>query len=282
MPKTLTLTSKIIETPVVDRPGWIPSDITHDWDSSPYAYQTEEELMPAGGLHGQLLAYVMELLRHALQTKGLMLLLDTFMLYRDRRKVKQRISPDLLLMPYRFPPPSAYDLDKEPPPLCVVEVTSPNSHLKDLRQNVSFYAALNIPTYLAIDAVTPRSQLRAQIELHLWRTVHGRPQSVLPDAQGRFHLPEMGLLVEAIGQRIIFRDADTDEILFDNGQLLTALVEEREARLAEQQQARQAEREQIALAMWRKGLDVAMIAEVTGLSEAALGKLIDPSAESAN
>ena len=24
-----------------DRPGWIPPDILHDWDTDPYAYQTE-------------------------------------------------------------------------------------------------------------------------------------------------------------------------------------------------------------------------------------------------
>jgi hypothetical protein len=37
----------------LDRPGWIPPEITHDWDSNPYAYQTEGELMAAGGLQGK-------------------------------------------------------------------------------------------------------------------------------------------------------------------------------------------------------------------------------------
>ncbi len=30
----------------VDCPGWIPPEITYAWDTNPYAYQTEEELMP--------------------------------------------------------------------------------------------------------------------------------------------------------------------------------------------------------------------------------------------
>ncbi len=49
------LRSKIVDRPEVDRPAWIPPQITENWDSNPYAYQTEEELMPAGGLHGELL-----------------------------------------------------------------------------------------------------------------------------------------------------------------------------------------------------------------------------------
>jgi len=110
---------------VVDRPGWIPPEIADGWDTNPYAYQTEEELMPAGGLHGQILAYLVELLRGPLKARGLMLLPDTFILYRDRRGVKQRIAPDGLVMALEFPPPSAYDLDERPPPLAVLEVTSP-------------------------------------------------------------------------------------------------------------------------------------------------------------
>jgi Uma2 family endonuclease len=213
-----------------ERPGWIPPEIADDWDPDPYAYQTEEELMPAGGLHGQLLAYIIELLRHVLEARGLMLLLDTFLLYRDEAGVKQRIAPDLLLMPFRFPPPSAYDLDREPPPGCLIEVTSPKSHLSDLEEKVSFYLNLGVSTYLVIDAITPRSELRSEIELHLWRSVEGQARKIAPDAQGRLALPEMGLSVSAQGQRISFMDAASGEVLLDMGQLLVALEAEREAR----------------------------------------------------
>jgi len=126
-----------------DRPGWIPPEIKDNWDTNPYAYQTEEELMPAGGLHGRLLAYILEILRNFIEAQGLMLLADTFMLYRDSKGTKRRISPDLLLMPFRFPPPSAYDLDTEPPPLCVAEITSPKSRLNDLKNKLAFYKSRN-------------------------------------------------------------------------------------------------------------------------------------------
>lgn len=293
----------------IERPGWIPSEITHDWDVCPYAYQTEEELMPAGGLHGQFLAYMMEVLRDALQKRGLMFLMDVFMLYRDKKGIKQRIGPDLLLMPYRFPPPSSYDLDVEPPPLCVVEVTSPSSHLSDLEKKVDFYLNLGIPTYLAIDAITPHSQPRSQIELHVWRSVGGQAREMRPDAQGGLALPEMGLKILAHGQQISFVDLLTGEYLFDTTQLLTvlrmerqahlsdylALQKERQARLDERQARLKAEAQaksealarfkaelernelkaKMAKSMLQEGVDLTLVARVTGLSVEELAELHD-------
>ncbi|MFN8490750.1 MAG: Uma2 family endonuclease [Caldilineaceae bacterium] len=217
-----------------DRPGWIPMEIVADWDENPYAYQTEEESMPAGGLHGQLLAYIVELLRHHLKTRGLMFLIDVFLLYRDEVQIKRRIAPDLLLMPFRFPLPSAYDLDVEPPPLFVAEVTSPDSHLADLEDKAPFYLDLGISTYLVIDAITPSNQMRKQIELHLWRLVDGAPQTVAPDTEGGFALPELGFRVLAEGQRLQFIDLVTDEVALDTSELSAALAAERRARLVEQ------------------------------------------------
>jgi Uma2 family endonuclease len=218
-----------------DRPGWIPAEIPANWDPNPYAYQTEEELMPAGGLHGQLIAYIVELLRHVLVDRGLMLLIDTFLLYRDERGVKQRIAPDLLLMPARFPPPSAYDLDEEPPPLLLMEVTSPKSRVADMEHKSAFYMNLGVPAYLAIDAITSTGRLRRRIELHLWRRVDGEMQAITPDEDDGFSLPEMGVRVLADGQCIRFIDLATGERLLDSSELAASLVAERQQRSAEHQ-----------------------------------------------
>lgn len=226
----------------VDRPGWIPAEIAENWDPNPYAYQTEEELIPAGGLHGQLLAYIVELLRHLLARRGLMLLIDTFLLYRDQRGIKQRIAPDLLLMPARFPPPSAYDLDEEPPPRLLMEVTSPKSRLADLEHKSAFYMKLGVPAYLAFDAITTTGRLRQRIELHLWRWTDGAMQAITPDEDDGFSLPEMGVRVLADGQRIRFVDLSTGERLLDSEELAASLSAERQQRLAEQQ-ARLAEQQ---------------------------------------
>ncbi len=224
-----------------DRPGWIPSYITHDWDTNPYAYQTEEELMPAGGLHGKMLTYVAEILRDTLESNGLMLLVDTFMLYRDNNGVKQRIGPDLLLMPFRSSMPSSYDLDIEPPPLAVIEITSPGSHVKDLEKNVSFYTKLGIPSYLVIDAVTPQAKLREEIQLHLWRKRKPRAFKMRPDAEDYIHIPKMNVKIKASGNQLIFKDSLTDEILQDYGQLRKLFRTEQQRAEQEKQRAEHVE-----------------------------------------
>ncbi|MBV7330749.1 Uma2 family endonuclease [Chloroflexi bacterium TSY] len=229
------------ESLAVDRPGWIPPHITANWDPDPYAYQTEEELMPAGGPHGQLLTYIVEILRHVLETQDLMFLVDTFMLYRDNHGVKRRVAPDLLLMPYRSPAPRAYDLDIEPPPFMTIEVTSQDSHLSDLRQKNGFYLGLGIPTYLVIDAITPEGAPCPQIELHLWRLIHGQIRQISPNATGTFFLPEIGFGVRADGRRIRFLDPMTGEPLLDSSELSALVLEEREARRQEQQARFEAE-----------------------------------------
>lgn len=240
-----TLTHPPSPTPhlkLPERPGWIPLEITTGWDTDPYAYQTEEELMPAGGPHGQLLTYMVELVRHVLAQRGLMLLVDTFLLYRDEAGVKQRIGPDLLLMPLRMEPPSAYDLDVEPPPLCVVEVASPKSQRRDFEEKMQFYMGLGIPAYLAINAINSAGRLRRRFELRLWRLIDGQPQEMELGEDDDFVLPEMGLQIMTEGQRIRFRDLATGTELLDSGELRTALEAEQRAREAERE-ARLAERQ---------------------------------------
>jgi Putative restriction endonuclease len=199
--------------------------------------------MPAGGLHGYLLAYLMELLRAPLKQRNHMLLMDVFMLYRDPQGVKRRIAPGLLFMPYRSPPPSAYDLDVEQAPRCLIEITSKESHLKDLKNNVSLYSSLGVSTYLVIDAVTPAGQPREPIELHLWRLIGERPRAQQADRDGYFILPEMGLKMIAEGQRIRLINRVTGEALCDTETLSSALEEARQSSQAAEQRARLAEME---------------------------------------
>jgi Uma2 family endonuclease len=232
-----------------DRPGWIPPEITDNWETSPYAYQTEEELMPQGGPHGQLSGYLSELLRSYLEQKNLMLLFDSFMLYRDQSGIKQRIGPDLLLMPLQKPVPASYDLDVEPlPPSLLVEITSKESHDKDLDQNLSLYASLGIKTYLVIDLMVPHEdKVREQIKLHVFRLVKGRLVEKSLDHEGYLTLPEMGLKIKAEGQQIVLVDKFTGEILLDVTELKEVLESEAEnakeaRRQAEQQAKAQAKR----------------------------------------
>lgn len=273
-----------------ERPGWIPEHITENWDRDPYAYQTEEELMPAGGLHGRILTYVAEVLRVHLANHGKMLLVDAFMLYRDPNGIKQRVGPDLLLMEACDPPPAAYDLDRRPVPSCTIEITSPDSHLKDLQSNVPLYLGLGVDSYLVIDAVTPQARLRAQIELHLWRRTGGAGwRKVAPDSSGYLHVPELYIKLTAAGQRLVFVDAISGRLVRDSGELTEALEELERRVKRESQRAELAEAQaknaftaggreqtlQIARNMIAEGLDLPIISRLTGLALATLEAIKD-------
>ncbi|HEW97234.1 MAG: hypothetical protein DRR16_29170 [Candidatus Parabeggiatoa sp. nov. 3] len=258
-----------------DRPAWIPAHITENWDTDPFAYQTEEELMRGGGLYGQFLMDVAISLRYYLEKQGLMLLLDTFLIYRNSKQVKHRIGPDLLLMEDCFQAPSSYDLDTRPPPRCLIEITSPKSHLKDLQNNVALYFGLGAETYFVIDGVTPQNKWRVPIELHLWRKTKGQAyQKMGPDNAGYFLLPEMNIKIAVQEQRFIFVNAVTGEVLRDNGQLSEALAQSEERANAEAQRAEIAFEDgeqnkalETARKMLADGFSPAIIMKYTGLSE---------------
>jgi len=222
-----------------DRPGWIPKEIRHNWDTCPYAYQTEEELMPAGGLHGELLTYLAEILRDFLERKGLRFLADTFMLYRDAKGVKQRIAPDLLIMPFRSRPPSAYDLDKEPPPIAVAEITSPKSRASDMEKKVTFYGSMGISAYLAVDQVTDRGDLREEIGLHLWRKTGEQMCKMSADGQGWLTVPEMKIKIKAQARTLLLADMETGEELCDSSGLRQKAEQEKHTAEMERQRAEQ-------------------------------------------
>jgi len=221
---------------LAERPGWIPDNIIKDWDTDPYAYQTEEELMPAGWLHGELLTYVGEMLRDFLKTHGLRYLADTFMLYRDPKGIKRRIAPDFIITPLRSLPSQAYNLDIEPTPIAVAEITSPKSHVRDMETKVDFYTGMGISAYLVFDSVTSKGEPHEQIDLHLWRIIKGRVRKTEPDAEGYLQIPEIKLKVKAQARNLIFAEIKTGMILCDLGQQRE--LTEREARLRKQETAR--------------------------------------------
>jgi Uma2 family endonuclease len=269
VPKFTSLKITAVRKPKQDRPGWIPSHITENWDTDPFAYQTEEELMPAGGLHGQLLTYIAEVVRVPLKKQGLMLLVDTFLLYRNSSNVKKRVGPDLLLMEDCFPAPPAYDLDIRKPPRCIIETTSPKSHFKDLKANVAFYFGLGVETYFVIDAITPQKKLREPKGQSI--------QKISPDSGGYFCLPEMNIKIAVQQQRLIFANALTGEVLRDYEQLYDALEIEAQRADAEAQRANVAFDEglqkgeqnkalEIAHNMLAAGIEPAIVAQTTGFS----------------
>lgn len=202
------------DTSDADRPAWIPLDIVANWDPSPYAYQTPEEQMPGGGAHGVLMGYIYEVLEHFLRGRDLMLMLDMFMLYRDTSEtggIKRRISPDLLFLAAESPPPSAYDLDDRPAPVCLGEIVSPDSRQSDVETKRALYTALGVQRYFVIDALEAKGAVSDQVRIRVWYL--GMEQR--PDADGFLLLPELGVKVRPVESQVRFFELESSEPLPD-------------------------------------------------------------------
>ena len=217
-----------LETSWHDRPGWIPTDITANWDEDPYAYQTEEESMPAGGPHNYLLTYIIEMLRLPLDARGLMLLMDIFMLYRDRHNVRRRIAPDLLLTPHRIPPFDSYNLENEPPPALIIEATSPKSLQHDIHHKAKLYSDLAVENYLVIDAVLPNGQPKAAIKLHSWQRRAGRLQPIRTFNRSECELSQLGVKIVVSGRDLHCIDMESGIVLLNSHQWSAKAEEETE------------------------------------------------------
>ena len=170
-------------TDEVDRPGWIPPNIVADWDPSPYAYQTEEELMPQGPIHDDLMTIISGVLPAHLKKFERKLWKDLFLLYRDVDGVKRRVGPDLFLAPIDLElPAGSWDLDVLPMLDFVGEVTSPDSRNYDLEIKPHFYHSLGAKRYLVIDGHDDSGRRSGEIVVHMW--VNGRKKK--PPKSGFF------------------------------------------------------------------------------------------------
>ncbi len=129
--------------------------------------------------------------------------------------------------------------------------------MKDLKNNVPFYFNLGIKTYLVVDAITPKSKWREQIQLHLWHKETGYSyQKMSADNEGYLLLPEIKIKIRAQQQRLIFVDAVTNKVLRDRKQFDYALTEAEQKAEAEAQRANTAEQraEQLAQLLREKGI----------------------------
>ncbi len=199
-----------------ERPGWIPDDIGEDWDPDPYAYQTEEEIMPAGTYHGLFLMMVIQMLDGYVQTLGLTMLQDVFVSYRDEQDEKKRLAPDIVLAPVATLTEEqlvgAYDLDVDHPPVCLVEITSPSSHKHDLEEKCYWYALWGVEEYLVFDIVDRRRVLQ-EVQCSLWRLYGNSYLRVIPDPEGYLPMQSIGVKVRAVGRQPELRVLATDELL---------------------------------------------------------------------
>jgi hypothetical protein len=229
-----------------DRPGWIPETVGDDWDRNPYAYQSPEELMPAGHLHGLYLNILVSMLAPVLNRLGLRLFIDVFIFYRDWEGRKQRIAPDAVIAPGLDRPDQSlhtYDLDNQPLPLCAIEVILPSSCAADEHGKRLFYAHLGIVEYLLLDVENDDEQPLDQIRISLWRIQNDIQLPVAPDSEGFVTLESLGVRLRADGRTLIAQDLATGEWLLDTQRLHTALAAAEQRANDEAQACAQAEAE---------------------------------------
>lgn len=239
-----------------DRPGWIPEWVGDDWDPHPYAYQNDEELMPAGHAHGLYIQMLAEMLKPLLERLGMRLFIDVFIFYRDWEGRKQRIAPDALLAPRVEQAPDEslhkYDLDQEPVPLCAIEVISPGSREADSQGKRLFYAGVGIQEYLLLDVEDDQERLLPQIGVSLWRMENGVQLPVAPDDQGFLMLESIGVRLRADGRKLVAHVAASGEPLLTSPELVAALETAEQARRLAEQARRLAEQRAAAEAAARQ------------------------------
>jgi Uma2 family endonuclease len=233
-----------------DRPGWIPEWVGDDWDPNPYAYQTREELMPAGHHHSLYIQLLAEMLMPVLERRGLRRFIDVFIFYRDWERRKQRIAADMLIAPPHAVDVDeaihSYDLDNDPVPLCAVEIISPGSRQADTLDKKLFYSALGIQEYLLIDVEDEDERLLDTIDLSLWRLAGLLPTQVMPDAEGYLLLETLGVRLRADARRLVAQDVETGELLRTNIELLREIAEVEQALVAAEQARQEAEQRALA------------------------------------
>ena len=209
-----------------DRPAWIPAEIESNWDSDPYAYQTEEELMPQGPRHSIINRLIAEVLIPHIEKLGITLWMDLFLLYRnDQTDKKKRIAPDCLLAPVDLKLVNkSWDLDDMPVPKLVVEITSPKSRKADFGSNRELYTELGVETYLLIDGFDEQGNETEQIRVHVWRN----GVEIDPNAEQMLDIPELHIEIKAESEQLVFIDRQTHTALLrqnEKDQLIQQLLQ---------------------------------------------------------
>lgn len=207
----------------LDRPEWIPSHIRKDWDPNPYAYQNEDELMPQGLLHAQLLIYLSQVLPSHLRKFGLAFWPDLFLFYRDTDQIKKRIAPDFMIADSDMEfDGDSWNLECMPVPKLVGEVTSPDSRKSDLKSKVDLYLKLGINRYLVFDGLDQKGEGTEMIRSRTW--LKGLEQS--PSADGFHEIPELHIKVKAEAADLMIYDLISAKPLLDS--------DKKESRISEQ------------------------------------------------
>ncbi|MEM7533052.1 MAG: hypothetical protein AAF639_12805 [Chloroflexota bacterium] len=248
--QTLTPEDRLRQSIARERPAWIPDYITADWDTDPYAYQTEEESMPASILHNDRLSGMHSDVKGIGKERGWLPIMDSFLLYRNEKNVRERVAPDLLIVPSLDEEAlmSSYDIETQPTPLCAMEIVSPSSETKDENSHQLYVEYLKIPTSIVIWLVNDEGKFLENPSIGVWHRhpETGRAIAAKSDAEGKYYLPELQLWIGLKDNAVYFVDEVTGETLVDVGTERLMRQAERREREAAQRRAEAERREREA------------------------------------
>ena len=220
-------------------------DPDEDWEleAEDYPLFYGVENMAAKPPHQEIISDLHTTWKGLLREQGLELFMDVFMYYRDKDGILRPTAPDLWIIPLGRNKTSSYNVDKEPPPLFALEVTSKGSHKKDLEDNVDLYLRqLKMSIYLVINQVTKSGKPLKEIELRLWRRQGNRIVEKKANENDGFSIPELNTEIYPEGRHIRLVDMKTGKQLPSIDVL--KILWEKETERAEQEHMR-AEQERI-------------------------------------
>lgn len=202
----------------------IEDEVAYYYDSHP----TEEDLMGETVVHAALIHYLMSVLNWLFQGQRCAVY-ENLNFYQTPDVKEYPLAPDIAVI-------KGVDYEEEirswrvgktgPAPHVVLEIASPETWKKDLREKPTLYAQMGAQEYFAYDPHRPPLLRSASSRLFGWHLSPKGIQPMLPDPDGRLWSPLL------------------DSYLVPNGQRLRLYDREGSLRLTEAQaeaQARQAE-----------------------------------------
>lgn len=195
--------------------------------------------MPAGFVHNDSLGDMRSEIKGVAKERGWLLYMDNFLLYRNKKNIRNRVAPDLLIVPYRDDKllTSSYDIETQPLPLCAIEIVSPSSEEKDGAIHALYVEYLKIPTCVVIWLIDGNGDPLENPSIDVWHRhpATGRAIAATPDDEGKYYLPELQLSIGLKDKSVYFVDEVTGETLAD-------VSAERQMRQAAEQQVEQEQR----------------------------------------
>jgi Uma2 family endonuclease len=215
----------------------IEDEVAYYYDFHP----TEEDLMGETPAHAALIHYLISLLRWLFQEQHCAIY-ENLNFYQTSNSDEYPLAPDIAIIKgvdYREDIRSWRVGKTGPAPHVVLEIASPETWKKDLREKPTLYAKMGVQEYFAYDPHWPPLLRSTSSRLFGWFLSPGRVQSLSPGPDGRLWSVQLDSFLVPDGNRLRFTDRHgsprltRDEALLTESEALLARTEALEEKLRE-------------------------------------------------